>query len=929
VVAHVDQSKKGEEAAVLQSNSVINRVLRRFRTGLVALAALFVAVAASVASATTLPAGFSETTVVTGLSAPTAFAFAPDGRIFVCQQNGQLRIYTSTGSSLGTAGTIVVASNSERGLLGIAFDPDFTSNGYIYLYYPATSGSLNPPPSPKNRISRFTISGNAIVAGSETILLDLIPSDAGNHNGGQLRIGADGKLYASAGDGGATSSNSQSLTTLAGKILRINRNGSIPSDNPFFNSGDPNVRKEIWCYGLRNPWRFTFQPGTEALYIADVGQNTWEEVNVGLPGANYGWPQAEGLSTNPAFTNPIFTYNHNGTGASISGGAFYNGTTYPTEYDGAYFYGDYVDNFIRRLTIDENNVVVHDEPFATDAPSPVSIEYYDNAIWYACYGSGGAGTIRKAVYTGGANRSPVAMASATPIAGLAPLNVAFSSAGTSDPDNDSLSYFWDFGDGTNSTSANPTHAYTGPSRTVMATLTVTDNGSPNLSDTSAPVRIVIGDRAPTATITSPSNGAFYNAGQTINYSGTGTDPEDGTRPASAFTWRVVFHHAEHTHPFLGPITGVTSGSFVIPNTGETATDVFYEVILTVTDSQGVPDTKSVVINPNVSSLTFQTNPAGLMVTVDGQPVQTPATIDSVVGMLRTIGVSLPQTSGQTTYDTFGGWSDGGVREHTITTPGSATTYTATLIAGGAGPRTGLAGDWNGDTTTTIGLYLRDTGTFALRNANSPGAADLFFGFGPANPAWLPIAGDWDSNVTRTPGLYDPTTGAFFLRNTSSPGGADIVFTYGGANAGLKPIVGDWDGDGDETIGLYDPATGAFFLRNSNSAGPADLVFTFGPAGGTGVPIAGDWDGNNVDTIGIYVPSTGSFFLRNSNSSGAANLTFSFGAANAGLAPLAGNWDGAGGVSIGLYDAANGVFFLKNANVSGPADSAFNFGPSGN
>ena len=520
------------------------------------------------------------------------------------------------------------------------------------------------------------------------------------------------------------------------------------------------------------------------------------------------------------------------------------------------------------------------------------------------------------------------MASATPIAGLAPFNVTFSSVGSSDPDNDALSYSWDFGDSTTSTMPNPTHQYTGSPRTVTARLTVTDNGSPNLADTSIGIPIVIGTSPPTATIVSPIANSMYNAGQTINYSGTGTDPEDGTRPASAFTWRVVFHHNDHTHPFLGPLTGITSGSFVIPDTGETATNVWYEIILTVRDSNNVPDTKSTLIFPNVGNLQLRTVPAGLDVTLDGQPMTTPLDTTSVVGMKRQLGITLPQTVGGTTYTTFSGWSDGGTQDHEITTLAGTTVYAAVAVAANAPSRIPLGGDWDANGAASIGLYFRSSGFYALRNTNAPGAADLFFGYGPANPGWIPLGGDWDGNNSRTAGLFNPGSSTFFLKNSNSPGAANLVFGFGGAGTNLTPVYGDWDGDGDETVGLYDPTTGAFFLRNTNTAGPADLVFTFGAGGTDVVPIVGDWDGNGTTTVGVYIRSTSTFFLRNSNTSGGADLAFNFGPGGLGFVPISGNWDGAGGESIGLYDLTNGGFFLKNTNSPGGADSTFNFGPTG-
>jgi glucose/arabinose dehydrogenase len=305
------------------------------------------------------PAGFVVTDQITALNQPTCIEFAPNGNLWVGLKPGTIQIYS--GSTLvSTFGNIACTSNSERGVLGLALDPNFTTNHYVYVYYTTSASSLNPPATPKNRVSRFTELNNTILPGSETILIDNIPSDAGNHNAGCIRFGLDAKLYVATGDGGSTPSNSQNLNNLAGKILRINPDGTIPADNPYF--GDTSKRQEILFYGLRNPFRFEFRPGTNVIYVADVGQNTWEEVNVGLPAGNFGWPIHEGTTGASGFVNPIHEYNHNGGNASITGGCFV-GTRWPVEYQNRYIFGDYVLDTIRYLTVNASNQALNNGTF--------------------------------------------------------------------------------------------------------------------------------------------------------------------------------------------------------------------------------------------------------------------------------------------------------------------------------------------------------------------------------------------------------------------------------------------------------------------------------------------------------------------------------------------------------------------------------------
>lgn len=335
-----------------------------------------------------LPAGFTDVLVAGGIPLPTAFVFTPDGRILVTEKEGRVRVIQN-GSLIATpALTLPVNVVSERGLLGIALDPAFASNGFVYLYYTTSNLSFQPPghpfASPKNRIARFTISGNVISAGSQTIILDDIFSDAGNHNGGWIQFGPDGKLYASTGDGGANSMNAQTLANLSGKILRINADGTIPSSNPFFNTAG--ARREIFCWGLRNPWRFTWD-GSGRLFIGDVGSNKFEEINVGGPGLNYGWPIVEGLANRPGFVDPIYNYPH-GNGAAITLGVFSDGTVYPSQYAGLLFFGDSSQGFVRTLKFNPGNGTATVQAFATDIPGPVHFQSGpDGLIYYAAIGS--------------------------------------------------------------------------------------------------------------------------------------------------------------------------------------------------------------------------------------------------------------------------------------------------------------------------------------------------------------------------------------------------------------------------------------------------------------------------------------------------------------------------------------------------------------
>jgi len=348
------------------------------------------------AVAGTPPAGFTDT-VVAHASVPTAIGYEPGSQaLFILEKgsSGQARVLRKTpGSSETTALTLsCVDSEGERGLLGIAFDPDYLSGAssrFVYLYYtrsaPAsgtcaiagTSGS-------RNRVVRFLESGGTL-SGESLLLEGPVLNFATNHNAGTLRFAPDKTLFISMGDnntGADANPRSRDLSDLRGKILRINRNGSIPASNPFV--GQAGRRGEIWAFGFRNPFRFSIDPSTGIPWIADVGESRWEEIDRGVSGGDYGWPCFEGpdtfLSCSPAPANPIapaYAYGHGQTppvtGQSITGGPVYRNGNFPAAYQGKLFFADFTGWFIRYGTIDAQGNLTDVQMFMPNAASIVDL----------------------------------------------------------------------------------------------------------------------------------------------------------------------------------------------------------------------------------------------------------------------------------------------------------------------------------------------------------------------------------------------------------------------------------------------------------------------------------------------------------------------------------------------------------------------------
>ena len=356
----------------------------RYAALVAAVAAVVLALPASTLAVPTPPPGFIDTLVASGLEQGTAMAFDPSGRLFVTLQAGSVRVIRD-GQLLPTPFvTLSVDSVNERGLLGIAFDPSFNSNHHVYLYYTV-------PGSPShNRISRFTAERDVAAPGSEVVLLDLPPlsTTATNHNGGAMHFGRDGKLYVAVGDNNRSGpTGSQQLDGLFGKMLRLNKDGTIPTDNPFYtqNTGD---NRAVWAWGLRNPFTFSVQPGTGRIFINDVGQHKWEEIDDGIAGANYGWPVTEGVTTDPRFRSPVYTYPHGPNDTppcAITGGTFYNPpvSTFPSSYVDDYFFADFCSDWISVYDPAEDPADGAAPIFETGIGHPVDLQVgKDGSLYY-------------------------------------------------------------------------------------------------------------------------------------------------------------------------------------------------------------------------------------------------------------------------------------------------------------------------------------------------------------------------------------------------------------------------------------------------------------------------------------------------------------------------------------------------------------------
>ncbi|HEU4947600.1 MAG TPA: ricin-type beta-trefoil lectin domain protein [Kribbella sp.] len=613
------------------------------------------------------------------------------------------------------------------------------------------------PPGPttdgcqvSGRLSALTQSGTTV---AEQVLVEDWCQQFPSHSIGSVGFGADGMLYATGGDGasfgyadygqdGYTTSDvtpdnpcgdppspvgtalappsaeggalrAQDVrtagdpATLDGSLIRIDPDtGAASPGNAQLGSTDPNTRR-IVGHGLRNAMRFTVRPGTNEIWLADVGWNSWEEINrLVSPTAgvtNFGWPCYEGAGRQSGYDGadltlcenlyaagagavaaPYFTYHHSAkvvpgetcsTGSSsITGLSFYSGGNYPAEYDGALFFADYSRKCVWAM-----------RPGSNGLPDPADIVTFASGYGVTALKTGPGGDVFAVDYDNGriiryvysaANNPPTAVIDADPTSGYTPLTVSFDGTASNDADGDPLTYAWDLdGDGAydDSTAATVQHTYNVDGNVTVRLRVDDGHGGTNTATT----EISVGNTAPTATITAPSPATTWKVGDKIAFSGTATDPQEGTLPGSALTWTLIMHHCPsdcHAHQITA-MTG-TSGTFTAPDHEYPS---YLELRLTAKDSGGLTDTKSVRLDPKSVALSFASQPTGLRLTYLASAATAPFTRTAIVGSGGSISTAFIQSVGNRVYR-FASWSDRGARTHNFTAPASATTYTATYRA---------------------------------------------------------------------------------------------------------------------------------------------------------------------------------------------------------------------------------------------------------
>lgn len=627
-----------------------------------------------------LPAGFVLTSTPGGHGPGelTDFDYLPDGSMITIGKGGKVAWVSPTGA-VRTLATLPVTTVQDLGLVGLAVAPDYATSQAIYLAR-ALPGSTNNWPL---RLSRFTVTGSpdpAGLTGEVTLLQTTATADVHAITG--IEAADDGTLWVSTGDAAdfrfddPNALRALDVNDPRGKVLHLRADGTGVPGNPFYDAAAPGAtRSKVYASGFRSPFRLTVDPATGAPVLGDVGYNTWEEVDVIRPGASYGWPCWEADTRTPGYRDmpgcvgvgnsaPVWAYDRaSGNGSSVTGGVFYTGETYPAAYRGAYFFGDYTSSKIWTLMLGSDGTLTRapeSGAFGRNMGAPVSFDTGPGGdIVYADIASG---TIKRLSYAAG-NRAPTAVA--TTATDAATRTVSFDGSGSYDLDGDTLTYRWDFGDGTSGTGVRTSHTYPAGTGQVTARLTVTDTlGSAGVTEfTVAP-----SNNSPQLTLSAPGPEETFAVGETVRASATATDVEDGPL---AVRWTSVAVHCRDQACHDHPGEQVFGGSYerVFDDHGD---DTELRITAIATDSAGVSASRSFVASPDLRTLTVTSSTPATM-TINGVERNTaPVTVGARVS------VSAPATAADGVA-TFESWSDSAPRARTLTMGGSDLTLAARYL----------------------------------------------------------------------------------------------------------------------------------------------------------------------------------------------------------------------------------------------------------
>ncbi len=917
-------------------------------------------------TAATLPAGFTET-AITGLSNPTAFAIHPDGRIFVTQQGGALRVIKN-GALLPTPFvTVSTTGSGERGLLGIAFDPDYATNRFVYVYYTALT------PATHNRVSRFTADpANEDIAlpGSELPIVDLENLGATNHNGGAIHFGPDGKLYIAVGEN-AVSSNSQSLANRLGKMLRVNSDGSIPVDNPtsFPNiAGSPaGLNRAIWTVGLRNPFTFAFQPGTGRMFINDVGQNTWEEIDDGIAGLNYGWPACEGAfitgsqvnpCINPNFTNPVYSFSSSGVSeCTIIGGEFYNPTnaTFPALYVGKFFFADYCAGWIKYIDPANPPATGAAPTFATGLGfGTVDIHVSNDGSLH--YMNRSTGTIFRVVFSG--NPTPTNTPTFTPTS--TPTNTATTTPTfTPTPVNCNTTLYASNTSGTlftvNTTTGVGSLVGTLPTG---ATTEIEYDRITGRAFTQAGATAFFGQEFNLTTgagIGSPIPNAHTFTGlEWVGSTLYGTSIDTSSGPSSLRIldpWTGTSTLIGATG--LGPISGLAydegSGTMFGVTGGAGVSDLITINLATgaatTVGPTGISTAGSLEFAPNgllyagggqtASGNLYTINPftgAALLVgptgfgnisglvnvcaqtatpTATATPTNTPTATNTPTNTLTPTSTATPTNTPTNTPTATLTATATNTPTNTATATNTSTstptnTATATPTATSTPSTHDAEFDYDGDHKTDISVFRPTDGAWYLQQSTA-GLFGMLWGFGSDKITPADFDGDGKTDVA----VYRPSTGIWYVFNSTT----STVSYYQFGLAEDLPTPADYDGDGKADVSVFRPSQGTWYRQNSSNGSFFGIQF----GASEDKPTVGDFDGDGKADIAVYRPSSNAWYRINSSNGSIAGLQYG----SAGDVIVPADYDGDLKTDVAVYRPSTGIWYIRNSSTD--TDSYYIFG----